>query len=74
MKNNQLFDIIITSPLGRAHETASIIAKEIGYVDKLIVDEDFMEKFGGKYSGMFHADIVDAHKKATGEVIPVNES
>ena len=45
------WDIIITSPLLRAKESAEIIAKEIINV-KIVEDDDFKERDYGKASGM----------------------
>ncbi len=43
-------DYIVSSPLSRAHETAEIIAKEIGYpVDKIHVSSLFIERNYGPY-------------------------
>lgn len=51
------FDVIIASPLVRAHETAEIIAKTIGHKGEIIFDESFIERLGGKFSGMRFEDI-----------------
>ncbi len=48
-------DVIIASPLSRAHDTASYIAKEIGYpVDKIIKDKLFIERSFGDLEGTSH--------------------
>lgn len=45
-------DLIICSPLGRAHETAKLIAKEIGYPEsKLEKNELFVERTFGVLEG-----------------------
>lgn len=45
-------DLIICSPLGRAHETAKLIAQEIGYpVSKLQTNELFVERTFGVLEG-----------------------
>jgi uncharacterized phosphatase len=45
-------DLIVSSPLSRAHETAKIIAKEIGYpVDKIVTNHLFIERFYGELEG-----------------------
>jgi probable phosphoglycerate mutase len=46
-------DHIICSPLGRAHETAVIIAKEIGYpTEKIELNSLFVERHFGKMEGL----------------------
>jgi uncharacterized phosphatase len=45
-------DLIVSSPLSRAHETARIIAKEIDYPNKkIIISPLLVERDGGKYEG-----------------------
>lgn len=51
------FDIIYSSPLIRAKETAEIIAKEIGYHDKIIEINGFKENMNGdKITGKTNDD------------------
>lgn len=46
------FDTIISSPMTRAHDTAKIIAREIGYDEsEIIVLDDLKEKGSGEYEG-----------------------
>ena len=46
------FDMIITSTLSRAYDTAVIVAEEIGYsVESIVRLEDLREKYGGAYQG-----------------------
>jgi len=57
-------DLIITSSLSRAHETARIIAHEIGYpedkiaVDDLLIERDFGSAEGTPYSPDFDFETV----------------
>jgi len=45
-------DLIVSSPLSRALETAQIIAEEIGYhKDKILVDAIFIERSWGDWEG-----------------------
>ena len=45
-------DLIISSPLSRAHETAKLIAQEIGYPVKAIkVNKLLIERFFGEHEG-----------------------
>ena len=45
-------DLIVSSPLGRAIETAQIIAKEIGYPkDKIAINYYFAERNFGRFEG-----------------------
>jgi broad specificity phosphatase PhoE len=57
-KNLQI-DYIISSPLKRAHETAKIIAREIGYPEASIhLNSLFMERYYGKAEGeVWRADL-----------------
>lgn len=46
------FDLIVTSPLVRAYDTAKIVAREIGYpIESIIVNDIFKEHFIGSLSG-----------------------
>lgn len=50
-------DLIISSPLGRARETADIIAGEIGYPeDKIVVSELLKERSWGDLEGTPHSN------------------
>jgi broad specificity phosphatase PhoE len=42
--HDEHFDVIMASPLSRAYESASIIAKELGYQKDILVDSRFMER------------------------------
>lgn len=45
-------DYIVSSPLKRAHETAKIIAEEIGYpIDQIYINPLFVERHWGKLEG-----------------------
>ena len=46
------WDIIYSSPLSRAYETATIIASHIGYKNEVIKNEDFIERDFGISEGM----------------------
>lgn len=43
-ENNEHYDVIMASPLSRAYESATIIANELGYHDKVITDQRFVER------------------------------
>lgn len=46
------FDLIISSPLSRAHDTAKHIASELTYPhDKIILNDQFIERDFGKLEG-----------------------
>lgn len=46
------FDVIIASPLARAHETANIIAQAVQYpTQNIILLDDLREKYGGGFEG-----------------------
>lgn len=69
------FDVIVSSPLERAAQTASIIAEEVGFAHTDIVfDDALVERKSGKYTGMKHLDIVEEHFQRTGERIEVRHS
>ena len=43
-------DLIISSPLSRAHDTAKIFAKEVGYpIDKIVLDNNLIERSFGVF-------------------------
>ena len=47
-----VFDVIISSPLSRAHDTAKHVASELDYPhDKIILSNDFVERDFGKLEG-----------------------
>jgi broad specificity phosphatase PhoE len=52
----QPFDAIYSSPLGRAFETAEIIAREAGFSGAVISIEGLMERHGGSLEGTTHAE------------------
>lgn len=56
---NLHIDLIVSSPLSRAHETATIIAREIGYPqEKIIVDDRTRERDFGDMEGIaWHLNI-----------------
>ena len=46
------FDLIVSSPLVRALETAQLIAEQVGYpLDKIIVNDLFKERYMGSLEG-----------------------
>lgn len=48
----QHFDLIVSSPLTRAYETAKIIAREVGYpVENIVVNDIFKEHYIGGLAG-----------------------
>ncbi len=50
------FDAIYSSPLGRAHETAEIIAREAGFPDAVVAIEGLTERRGGWLEGTTYAE------------------
>lgn len=53
-------DLIVSSPLSRAHETAKIIARQIGYPeDKILVSELLKERHWGDLEGTPHQPVED---------------
>jgi broad specificity phosphatase PhoE len=53
---SQQLDAIYSSPLGRAFETAEIIAREVGFPKPVIPMEGLMERHGGSLEGTTHAE------------------
>ncbi len=45
-------DTVICSPLGRARESAGIIADAIGYTGEILYDADYTERFMGPFEGV----------------------
>jgi len=39
-------DVIVTSPLARAYQTAEIVARKVGLLDRLVTDERLAHGFG----------------------------
>lgn len=57
-------DLIISSPLKRALDTAKIIALEIGYEPKqIITNQIFIERGIGIYAGRPNGDFAEAYEK-----------
>ena len=66
---------MVSSPLERAAQTASIIAEEVGYPhEEIVYDDALIERKSGKYSGMKHEEIVKEHFERTGERIEIRHS
>lgn len=54
-------DLIVCSPLQRAHDTARLIAEAVGYdPSKILTNEAFIERRVGKFSGRPHQEYVQA--------------
>lgn len=54
-------DLIVTSPLQRARDTAHMIGNEIG-VQTIVIDEDIIERDFGEASGMTYHDKKEKYK------------
>jgi broad specificity phosphatase PhoE len=52
----QAFDAIYSSPLGRAFETAEIIAREAHITGPVVPKDGLMERHGGSLEGTTHAE------------------
>lgn len=52
----QAFDAIYSSPLGRAFETAEIIAREARFTGPVVPIDGLMERHGGSLEGTTHAE------------------
>ena len=61
-------DLIVASPLKRAHETAAIIAREIGYPeDKIVVEPKAIERNFGELESTPYTPGYDVDTTASGE-------
>ncbi len=55
-------DLIICSPLSRAHNTAKLIAEQIDYpADKIVTDDRFVERNFGDQEGKSAPDFIKVH-------------
>jgi len=55
--DNITFDIIISSPLSRALDTAKLIAKETWYKEKIILNSKLVEQYAWVFKDSSHDDI-----------------
>ncbi|HHU55556.1 MAG TPA: histidine phosphatase family protein [Acholeplasmataceae bacterium] len=53
------WDVIISSPLDRAYETAEIIKDELKFNDDIIIDQNLIERNFGKAEGLKITEIFD---------------
>lgn len=56
----QQYDVIVTSPLARATETAAILQKELG-IAEIVVINGLKERLFGTWSGQIAVDLLDQH-------------
>lgn len=73
-KNFKNVDIIISSPLSRAKETAKIIAKEINYTKDIIINESFIERDFGAADGKEIAQFINKVHEGTVENLEASTS
>lgn len=80
--NSGPFDLIISSGMARAHETATIIAKKVGYNQPILIIEEFKEKchgiLGGKTDEQLKSDpifksFVEANDRIDEEIDPIKQ-
>ena len=62
-------DVIVTSPLLRAKQTAAIVAKELQLHDRLVEDE----RLGGEFGSDRLADILAEHRRANAVMLVGHE-
>ena len=62
-------DVIVTSPLLRAKQTAAIVAKELQLDDRLVEDE----RLGGEFGSDRLADILAEHRRANAVMLVGHE-
>ncbi|GGE66472.1 histidine phosphatase family protein [Priestia taiwanensis] len=70
--SEQQWDIVMSSPLGRAYETAKTIADAVG-IDKIILDERFIERNFGEASGKPIPDVRHLIAEGTVEGLETEE-
>jgi broad specificity phosphatase PhoE len=59
-----VFDVIISSPLDRAHVTAQHVSKAVGYpVEKIILHPDFVERSFGELEGTGDQTAMEAYRR-----------
>ena len=54
------FDLVAASTLQRAHDTATVIADELG-IGPVLADPDLVERHAGGFEGLTRAEIEDAY-------------
>jgi broad specificity phosphatase PhoE len=76
------FDLIVSSGMERAHETATIIAEKVGYKQPILVIDEFKEKCHGKLGGKTDEELkadqefkeyIDAIIKLDKELDPIKQ-
>jgi broad specificity phosphatase PhoE len=76
------FDLIVSSGMARAHETAKIIADKVGYTEPILIIEEFKEKCHGELGGKTDEEIksnphfkefIDASAKFNTEYDPIKQ-
>ncbi len=56
LKTKIKWEVVFSSPLARALDTAKIVAKKIDYLSEIIIDNDIIERDFGKIEGMKLSD------------------
>lgn len=59
-------DLIVSSPLDRAKQSAEIIAEKIGYIGSIIFDEDFIERSFGLAEGLVYSQEINLNDEKYG--------
>lgn len=54
-KMNFQVDLIVSSPLDRARQSAEIVAEKIGFTGSIILDDDFIERSFGLAEGLVYS-------------------
>jgi uncharacterized phosphatase len=65
------WDVLLTSPLSRAHDTAQIVAREAGF-ERFIVEPMLLERSFGEAEGMLHSEWRE--KYGEGKLVPGGET
>ena len=69
----QPLDAIYSSPLGRAFETAEIIAREAGFTGEIVPIMGLMERHGGSLEGTTHAERETRNPELTRKLLGLPE-
>jgi broad specificity phosphatase PhoE len=66
-------DAVYSSPLGRALETAEIIARETGFREPIVTLADLQERYGGALEGTTHAERAARNPELTKKFLSLPE-
>lgn len=65
-KMNFQVDLIVSSPLERAKQSAEIVAEKIGFAGEIILDDDFVERSFGLAEGLVYSQEINLNDEKYG--------